>query len=89
MLLTALQFCCVFCSSKNYERFLSSKLEELLKLMVEVLPTCHFSAKRYRLECLYFLIVHLSKVETLALHLITYDKTFFQSIQTSQYSIDG
>lgn len=46
---------------KNYDRFLSSKLEELLKLMVEVLPACHFSAKRYRLECLYFLIVHLSK----------------------------
>ncbi|XP_030530465.1 RRP12-like protein isoform X3 [Rhodamnia argentea] len=46
---------------KNDERFLSLKLEELMKLMVEVLPTCHFSAKRHRLECLYFLIVHLSK----------------------------
>lgn len=28
--------------------------------MVEILP-CHFSAKRHRLDCLYFLVVHVSK----------------------------
>ncbi|KAL5853701.1 hypothetical protein ACOSQ3_008819 [Xanthoceras sorbifolium] len=41
--------------------YLSSKLEELLELMVEVMPSCHFSAKRHRLDCLYFLIVHVAK----------------------------
>lgn len=37
-------------------------LDESLQLMIEVLPLCHFSAKRHRLDCLYFLIVHVSKV---------------------------
>ncbi|XWS17532.1 hypothetical protein CRYUN_Cryun33cG0075300 [Craigia yunnanensis] len=46
---------------KNQEGFLSAKLEELLKLMIEVLPSFHFSAKRHRLDCLYHLIVHASK----------------------------
>lgn len=41
--------------------FISRKLEILLSLMIEVLPSCHFSAKRHRLDCLYFLIVHVSK----------------------------
>ncbi|EOY30181.1 ARM repeat superfamily protein isoform 2 [Theobroma cacao] len=45
----------------NQEGFLSAKLEELLKLMIEVLPSFHFSAKRQRLDCLYHLIVHVSK----------------------------
>ncbi|KAI4376476.1 hypothetical protein MLD38_014233 [Melastoma candidum] len=43
---------------KNYEENCESKLEGLYKLMVEVLPSCHFSAKRHRLECLYFLIIY-------------------------------
>ncbi|KAK4756859.1 hypothetical protein SAY87_006986 [Trapa incisa] len=46
---------------KNHEGFLMSNLEELLKFMVEVRPNCHFSARRHRLECLYFLIVSSSK----------------------------
>ncbi|KAK4382604.1 hypothetical protein Sango_2855100 [Sesamum angolense] len=29
--------------------------------MIEVLPSCHFFAKRHRLNCLYFLIIHVSK----------------------------
>ncbi|KAL0374605.1 UNVERIFIED_CONTAM: RRP12-like protein [Sesamum radiatum] len=41
--------------------FISRKLEDVLSLMTEVLPSCHFSAKRHRLNCLYFLIVHVSK----------------------------
>ncbi|GAB4838105.1 hypothetical protein Ancab_027636 [Ancistrocladus abbreviatus] len=46
---------------KNSDSLISRKLEELLKLMIEVLPSCHFSAKRHRLDCLYYLIVHISK----------------------------
>ncbi|XP_057537036.1 uncharacterized protein LOC130814829 [Amaranthus tricolor] len=46
---------------KNSDGFISRKLEELLKLMIEVLPSCHFSAKRHRLHCLYFLIVHVAE----------------------------
>lgn len=47
---------------QNCDWFLSAKLEELLGLLIEVLPSCHFSAKRHRLDCLYFLIVHVAKV---------------------------
>ncbi|MBA0673861.1 hypothetical protein Goari_015486, partial [Gossypium aridum] len=50
-------------SSFNQKGFLSAKLEELLKLMIEVLPSLHFSAKRHRLDCLYELITHASKVD--------------------------
>ncbi|RDX76023.1 RRP12-like protein, partial [Mucuna pruriens] len=45
---------------KSSDSFVSSKFEELLQFMVDILP-CHFSAKRHRLDCLYFLIVHVSK----------------------------
>ncbi|CAL5400272.1 unnamed protein product [Camellia sinensis] len=48
----------------NSDGFLLRKLEELLNLMIDVLPSCHFSAKRHRLNCLYFLIVHASKDES-------------------------
>ncbi|RWR79461.1 hypothetical protein CKAN_00803300 [Cinnamomum micranthum f. kanehirae] len=41
--------------------FLSSKLDDLLELMIELLPSCHFSAKRHRLDSLYFLTVYVSK----------------------------
>ncbi|OVA08308.1 putative domain NUC173 [Macleaya cordata] len=41
--------------------FLLTKIDDLLQLMIEVLPSSHFSAKRHRLDCLYFLIVHVSK----------------------------
>ncbi|KZV18259.1 hypothetical protein F511_34072 [Dorcoceras hygrometricum] len=40
---------------------ISRRHDEVLSLMIEVLPSCHFSAKRYRLDCLYFLIIHASK----------------------------
>ncbi|KAL2533290.1 ARM repeat superfamily protein [Abeliophyllum distichum] len=43
------------------DEFISRRLEEMLSLMIQVLPLCHFSAKRHRLDCLYFLIVHVSK----------------------------
>ncbi|KAG8487592.1 hypothetical protein CXB51_018149 [Gossypium anomalum] len=49
---------------RNQKGFLSAKLEELLKLMIEVLPSLHFSAKRHRLDCLYELITHASKVDS-------------------------
>ncbi|XP_061361599.1 uncharacterized protein LOC133305400 [Gastrolobium bilobum] len=46
---------------RRSDSFVSSKFAELLQLMVEILPSCHFSAKRHRLDCLYFLIIHVSK----------------------------
>ncbi|KAJ4957678.1 hypothetical protein NE237_024789 [Protea cynaroides] len=49
---------------RDRDEFLSIKLDDLLGLMVEALPSCHFSAKRHRLDCLYFLIVHVSKDAT-------------------------
>ncbi|XP_021733106.1 uncharacterized protein LOC110699917 [Chenopodium quinoa] len=47
---------------KNSDGFISRKIEEVLKLMSEVRSKCHFSAKRHRLDCLYFVIVHVIKV---------------------------
>ncbi|CAA7401204.1 unnamed protein product [Spirodela intermedia] len=41
--------------------FLSRELDGLLGMMIEELPHCHFSAKRYRLDCLHYLILHMSK----------------------------
>ncbi|XP_028786933.1 RRP12-like protein [Neltuma alba] len=46
---------------RDSNEFIPSKLEELLALMVEVLPSCHISSKHHRLNCLYFLIIHVSK----------------------------
>ncbi|MED6156088.1 hypothetical protein PIB30_011550 [Stylosanthes scabra] len=46
---------------KSSDSFVSSKLKELFELMVGILHACHFSAKRHRLDCLYFLIIHASK----------------------------
>lgn len=48
---------------KNSDGFISRKTEELFTLMINAMPSCHFSAKRHRLDCLYFLIVHTSKDE--------------------------
>ncbi|CAJ2627945.1 unnamed protein product [Trifolium pratense] len=47
---------------RSSDSFVSSKLEVLPGLMVEILP-CHSSAKRHRLDCLYYLIVHVLKSE--------------------------
>ncbi|CAN1284132.1 RRP12-like protein [Linum perenne] len=41
--------------------FPASSLDKLQELMIELLPSCHFSAKHHRLDCLYFLIVDVSK----------------------------
>ncbi|KAK6941256.1 putative domain NUC173 [Dillenia turbinata] len=49
---------------KDCHEFVSTKLDELLQLMIEMLPLCHFSAKRHRLDCLYFLIVYMPKDES-------------------------
>ncbi|KAI3965357.1 hypothetical protein MKX01_042838 [Papaver californicum] len=46
---------------KHRDEFLSENIDDLLQLLLEVLPSCHFSAKRHRLQCLYFLIIHVSK----------------------------
>lgn len=58
-----------FCCCQNCDVFFSldpetlhKQLEDLLPLMIEALPSCHFSAKRHRLDCLYFLVVYVSKV---------------------------
>ena len=61
--------------SQNSDEFISRKLEELLNLMIEVLPYCHFSAKRHRLDSLYFLIVHMSKVISKILKFIYLQKS--------------
>lgn len=47
---------------QDSSEFIASKLEELLALMVEVMHSCHISSKHHRLNCLYFLIVHVAKV---------------------------
>ncbi|XP_023756589.1 uncharacterized protein LOC111905146 [Lactuca sativa] len=49
---------------EHADGFIARKLEDLLKLMFEVMHSCHFSAKRHRLDCLYFIIVHVSKDES-------------------------
>lgn len=46
---------------KSSDSFVSSKFDELRVLVTEILPSYHLSAKRHRLDCLYFLIVHGSK----------------------------
>ncbi|KAF3661528.1 putative pentatricopeptide repeat-containing protein, mitochondrial-like [Capsicum annuum] len=52
------------CILERSDEFISRRFVELLSLMIEALPACHFSAKRHRLECLYFLIVHVTKGES-------------------------
>ncbi|GAB2291556.1 hypothetical protein Dimus_025810 [Dionaea muscipula] len=49
---------------QNRNDLISVKLEDLLKLMIEVLPSCHFSAKHHRLDCLYYLILTVSKEDS-------------------------
>ncbi|TKY54389.1 RRP12 protein [Spatholobus suberectus] len=44
---------------RSSNSFVSSKFEDLLRIMA--IPSYHISAKRHRLDCLYFLIVHVSK----------------------------
>ncbi|CAL9057574.1 unnamed protein product [Musa banksii] len=46
---------------KERGHILSNNLEELLELMIASLPFCHFAAKRHRLDCLYTLIIYISK----------------------------
>ncbi|MCE3049221.1 hypothetical protein HAX54_044413 [Datura stramonium] len=49
---------------RDRDEFISRKTKKLLNLMIEALPACHFSAKRHRLDCLYYLIVHVTKDES-------------------------
>ncbi|ONK66057.1 uncharacterized protein A4U43_C06F3720 [Asparagus officinalis] len=46
---------------KESDEFLSSKVDELIPLLLEATDSCHFSAKRHRLDSLYYLIVYVSK----------------------------
>ncbi|KAK9064093.1 hypothetical protein SSX86_017965 [Deinandra increscens subsp. villosa] len=46
---------------KHDDGFIARRFEELLKLMIEVMDSCPFSAKQHRLDCLYFLIEHVFK----------------------------
>ncbi|XP_006843867.2 RRP12-like protein [Amborella trichopoda] len=46
---------------KEHGEFLQTKLDDICKLLVEVMPMCHFSAKRHRLDCLYYFILNVSK----------------------------
>lgn len=47
------------------DKFLSEEknLNESLRLMIEHMETYRSSAKRHRLDCLYFLIIHVFKVD--------------------------
>ncbi|CAN4123948.1 unnamed protein product [Withania somnifera] len=49
---------------RDHDEFVSRNTENLLNLMIEALPACHFSAKRHRLDCLYYLVVHVTKDES-------------------------
>nr|GEY51593.1 hypothetical protein [Tanacetum cinerariifolium] len=46
---------------KHADGFTERTTKDLLDLMFAVMHSCHFSAKRHRLYCLYFLIAHVSK----------------------------
>jgi len=45
---------------KEHKDFLTNNLDEIFDLMVTTMPSCHFSAKRHRLDCLQYLIIHIS-----------------------------
>ncbi|KAJ0240084.1 ARM repeat superfamily protein [Hirschfeldia incana] len=47
---------------KSSDGFISKNLEELLELMHNI---CHVSAKRHKLDCLYFLLAYASKTDDL------------------------
>jgi ribosomal RNA-processing protein 12 len=47
---------------KSSDGFVSKNLEELLVLMHNI---CHVSAKRHKLDCLYFLLAHASRTDDL------------------------
>ncbi|XP_004301905.1 PREDICTED: uncharacterized protein LOC101293210 [Fragaria vesca subsp. vesca] len=49
---------------KKCHTFTSWKIEEWHRLMMEVLPSCHSSAKEHRLECLHLLVVQVLKSDT-------------------------
>uniref|UniRef100_A0A803MF62 Ribosomal RNA-processing protein 12-like conserved domain-containing protein n=1 Tax=Chenopodium quinoa TaxID=63459 RepID=A0A803MF62_CHEQI len=60
---TDIMFSTIIPALENLDGFISRKIEEVRKLMIEVHSKCHFSAKRHRLDCLYFVIVHVIKDE--------------------------
>ncbi|OAY67734.1 RRP12-like protein isoform X1 [Ananas comosus] len=46
---------------KDSDQFVKRNLDVLLDLMIKSLTSCQFPSKRYRLQCLYYLIVYISK----------------------------
>lgn len=46
---------------KESDEFIGNKADEVICLMIEATDSCHFSAKRHRLESLYHLVVFVSK----------------------------
>lgn len=44
---------------KEHGDFLANNLDEIFELTVTTMPSCHFSAKRHRLDCLQYLIIHI------------------------------
>ncbi|KAK2452302.1 RRP12 protein [Trifolium repens] len=68
---------------RSSDSFVLSKLEVLLGLMVESLP-CHSSAKRHRLDCLYFLIAHVLKSEA-----VKVDFLYFLTVHDSKSKDDS
>lgn len=44
---------------KVHTGFLASRCGDVLELMLMAMPSCHFSAKRHRLNCLHPLILHI------------------------------
>lgn len=46
--------------------FVAGRSEEMLETLLTALSSVHSSAKRHRLTCLHFLILHLSKVSVLS-----------------------
>ncbi|KAL5708035.1 hypothetical protein ACHQM5_018873 [Ranunculus cassubicifolius] len=49
---------------KDAHVFVTENLDDILQMMIKVLPSCHLSAKRRRINCLYFIIIHISKNES-------------------------
>ncbi|CAJ2675716.1 unnamed protein product [Trifolium pratense] len=68
---------------RSLDNFVSTKLEVLPELMVEILP-CHSSAKRHRLDCLYFLIAHVLKSEA-----VKVDFLYFLTVHDSKSKDDS
>ncbi|XP_059075817.1 uncharacterized protein LOC131047356 isoform X2 [Cryptomeria japonica] len=45
---------------REHKDFLTNNFVEIFDLLVTTMTSCHFSARRHRLDCLYYLIIHIS-----------------------------